>query len=348
MKGSAFCMHKPSQMWVFDALYGIASRDGREEALFGDCIKLARPAYERTLIGSGYPSAYLEFPLLGRPCFDLLSVHARVAPGSCFAPGAGFGQQRMFDWFATLDSEAGKVSCGLEVDCSLGETERAGVYLQQRRHAELVKPFLESVGEGERAMGYEEVRSRMPVGWSPSYVGLFPGREGTPLRIGGYVGDAARRNCAENPQELARAFRAIGFAAYDASMLERCAAVMAIAPSVDFQFDILADGTLGETFGLSLSFNEVRPREARDCMDRGNGARLMSRLEQWGLADERWRLVAGAAFARSVRYLRDDGGMGCVAMCVLLNYAKIKFRQGVAQPAKFYLILKSAELEEAR
>lgn len=86
---------KPSQMAVFDALYSIAAGDGRGEALFGDSFGLARDAYERTLVGDGYPAAYIEFPLLGPPGFDLLSVHSSVQPGSRFASGAGFGYQAM-------------------------------------------------------------------------------------------------------------------------------------------------------------------------------------------------------------------------------------------------------------
>ena len=332
-------------MAVFDALYGIAARDGRGESLFGNGFELARTAYERSLIGVGYPSAYLEFPLVGEPRLDLLAVHSRVDPGSRFAPGAGFGYQAMFDWFASLDQGQGVVSCGLELDCGSGETERAGVYLQQRRRAELVAPFLESVGEGKRAGSYEEARSRLAVGWPPSYAGLFPGREGTPLRIGGYLSDRARRACADDPAELARAFKAVGFSAWDGAMLKRCAEFMRLAPSVDFQFDIMADGTLGDTFGLSLSFNETRPREARDCMVWGYGARLMGHLEEWGLADGRWRLIADTAFARSVAFARGDGSVGHLAMCVLFNYAKVKFTRAEAQPAKFYLILKSGELE---
>ena len=72
---------KPSQMTVFDALYSIAAGDGRGEALFGNSFDLARNAYERTLIGDGYPAIYIEFPLLGSPGFDLLSVHRAVQPG---------------------------------------------------------------------------------------------------------------------------------------------------------------------------------------------------------------------------------------------------------------------------
>ncbi|MDO4805998.1 MAG: hypothetical protein Q4A07_01995 [Coriobacteriales bacterium] len=336
-------MHKPSQMTVFDALYGIAARDGREEALFGRSIELARPAYQKALIGDGYPSAYLEFPLLGEPRFDLLCVHGHVRPGATFEPGAGFGYQAMFDWFSGA-GVADDVSCGIELDCGDGETERASVYLQQRIHAELVAPFLESIGEGARAWSYEAVCSRMPTGLPPAYVGLFPGRPGSPLRIGGYLSDSARRACANSPRELARAFDAIGFCAYDGPMLGRCAEFMGEAPSVDFQFDIMADGSLGGTFGLSLSFNETRPREAHACMEVGYGADLMSTLEDWGLADDRWKLIADAAFARHVGFERENGGEGRLALCVLFNYAKIKFTDCNPQPAKFYLVLQASEL----
>lgn len=117
-------------MEALDALYRIAADGGRGRVLFGDSIELARPAYERTLIGDGYPAAYLEFPLMGNPGFDLLSVHGSVAPGARFAPGAGFGRQDLFDWFGSLQVDEGQLGCGLELDTSAGETERAGVYLQ--------------------------------------------------------------------------------------------------------------------------------------------------------------------------------------------------------------------------
>ena len=110
-------------MQAFDALYVLAAGDGRGEALFGNCFSPARLAYERSLIGNGYPSAYFEFPLLGEPCFDILSVHGWVEPGAQFAPGAGFGRQPMFDWFEGVCERGCYVSCGLEMDVSDGETE---------------------------------------------------------------------------------------------------------------------------------------------------------------------------------------------------------------------------------
>lgn len=333
-------------MEAFGALYILAAGKGREEALFGSSYDLARPAYERTLIGDGYPTAYLEFPLLGEPCFDLLSVHGSVEPGDQFAPGAGFGYQAMFDWFAGVCRQDGSISCGIELDTSVGETERAGVYLQQREHQELVEPFLASVGEAARAQDYLDVLARMPKGWPPAYVGLFPGRPGTPLRIGGYMGRSDLLRCADEPSYLGDCFRQIGFFAFDDAMLERCAEFMRLAPSVDFQFDIMPDGQLGDTFGLSLSFNETKPREAKECMESGYGARIMQTLQDWGLADDRWKLIADAAFARHVGYERDDGTEGRFALCIRFNYAKVKFRASEPQPAKFYLTCSAGDVEE--
>ena len=338
-------MKRPSQIEAFEALYTIAAGDGRGEALFGNSYELARTAYERTLIGSDYPAAYLEFPLLGEPCFDLLSVHRHVDPGAQFAPGAGFGRQAMYDWFSGVCSPRNPVSCGLELDLSAGETETAGAYFQQRAHTELVAPFLESVGEAVRTPGYLDVLNRMPQGWPPAYVGLFPGRPGSPTRIGGYMDASESAHCADDPQHLGKQFRQIGFTAFDGPMLERCAEFMRLAPTVDFQFDIMADGSLGDTFGLSLSFNETRPRQAQECMETGYGAQVMQALQGWGLADDRWKMIADAAFARHIGYERDDGTEGRFALCVLFNYAKVKFKNGEPQPSKFYLICTAQDVE---
>ena len=336
-------MQKPTQMQAFDALYQIAAEEGRGEALFGSSIELARDAYERTLIGEGYPHAYLEFPLLGEPGFDILSVHEEVERGAVFAPGAGFGRQAMFDWFAGV-CDGGSVSCGIELDTSTGETEQAGVYLQFRDRTELVAPFLDSIGESARTSGYMDAFGRMPEGWPPAYVGLFPGRPGTPLRIGGYLGQQVKDACAADPAFLGEQFRRIGFTAFDDEMLARCAEFMALAPSIDFQFDIMADGSLGDTFGLSLSFNETKPRQARECMADGSGAQICSLMQDWGLADDRRKLIAGAAFARHVPFEREDGSEGRFALCILFNYAKVKFTACEARPAKFYLLLQAKEL----
>ena len=339
-------MKRPTNMDALDALYIIAAKDGRGDALFGNTMEIARPALQRTLIGNSYPSLYLEFPLLGKPCFDFLTIYGDVESGAQFAPDAGYGYQAMIDWFRGIKPLNRVVSCGLELDTSSGETERAGVYLQQRHRHELVEPFLKSVGEVQRAQEYLKALERMPQGWPPSYVGLFPGRDGTPLRIGGYMDNSEHDLCTRDAEHLGASFKQIGFSAFNTDMLERCTKFMELAPSVDFQFDIMQDGSLGNTFGLSLSFNETRPREAHDCMDTGYGAKLLQLLQDWGLADDRWKLIADAAFSRYVPFEREDGSIGSFYLCIRFNYAKIKFVSGEPQPAKFYLSCSAGELKD--
>lgn len=86
-------MSKPTPIDTFDILYGICSQDGREAALFGDSVALVRPVIEKCITGDNYPLFYVEFPLKGTPCFDVLTVHSEISPGTKFAPGCGFGYQ---------------------------------------------------------------------------------------------------------------------------------------------------------------------------------------------------------------------------------------------------------------
>ena len=74
-----------------------------------------------------------------------------------------------------------------------------------------------------------------------------------------------------------------------------------------------------------------------DFMGTWRPSAIMQTMQDWGLADERWKLIAGAAFARHVGYEREDGTEGRFALCIRFNYAKVKFKACEPQPAKFYL-----------
>ena len=230
------------------------------------------------------------------------------------------------------------------MDTGAGETENAGAYFQYRDKKELIAPFLKSVNEERRLSLYMNILNRLPEGMPPAYIGLFPGREGSPMRIGGYMKHKLIREIAERPALLGECFDAIGFSAYDENMLEFCREIFAIAPGIDFQFDIYPDGSLCDVFGLSFSFNEIFPRQAEECMSSGTGAEFMNMLENRRLADERWKLIAGAAFGKGVPFERSDGSFGILALAIRFNYAKIKFRAGKAMSAKFYHTMCAREL----
>lgn len=338
-------MRKPSRTELFEALYDAVAAQGRGAALLGDSEADALAFFRRTLIGGDFPAVYLEFPLAGEPCLDLLSIYDRVPSGAAFASGAGFGYQQTFDWFAgTATDRELRTAIGIELDLSQGVADHAGIYLQQRGMTQLVRPFLQTVGAEGRADAYRGMAERMPRGWPAAYVGLFPARPGTPLRLGGYLSEPSRKRCAADPAFLGSRFDLMGFEAYDAGMLDCCSRLMGLAPAVDFQFDLMPDGSLSHTFGLSLSFGGCRPGDVAACFSQGHGAAVMGLLEQWGLADARWRLIPDTVFARSIDCQRADGSAVRLAASVLLNFAKVKFVDGSAQTAKFYLVMMVREL----
>ena len=68
---------------VYDILYALAARDGRQEILFGDCAPLAHDAFERSLVGDGFPELWFEMPLLGDPWFDFHALASREELAGC-------------------------------------------------------------------------------------------------------------------------------------------------------------------------------------------------------------------------------------------------------------------------
>ena len=334
---------KPTDAELFSALYGILAAQGREAALFGDARQGACEFFDRSLVLGAFPVLYFEFPLLGEPYLDMLAIYEQVPANPRFARGGGYGYQEAFDWYGNLDADQ-RAAIGIELDLSQGVTEQAGLYFQQRGELALLREFLATVGQEWRSDAYLRMRQRMPRGWNAAYVGLFPAREGTPTRLGGYLSKPVHRLCSEDPSFLAARFDDMGFSAYDRPMLEWCASLMSLVPGIDFQFDLDPDGNLLDTFGLSLSFGRCGLGEVRECFSHGYGARVMEMLQGWGLADERWELIPEMPFARGITFERPDGSKGKLAMFVRLNYAKVKFVEGQVQPAKFYLAATVEEL----
>ena len=325
----------------FDLLLDIAGRGGRGPMLYGESLHLLHRVFEEALLSGANPAVYVEFPLSGKPCVDMQLVYDRVQRGA-ECRGAGYAAyQPMFDWFSEICGADG-LSCGLAIDVSKAE-DSIGVYFQHRDRLDFLAPFLESVGENERLSAYLSIAAHMPYGWDAAYIGLFPKRAGMPMRIGGYMAEEARRLGRETAY-WAECFEAIGFHAYDEDMLRFCREIACISPAIEYQFDIMPDGTLGEDFGLFCSFRKVRPEEAKQCMETGYGGKLMELLEARGLADSRWRLIGGTAFGKAIPFRLEDGREGQLALCVLLDCAKVKFRGAKPPVAKFYLMLRAVEL----
>ena len=322
---------------AFQVLLLQAADKGRGTRLFGESQVQARDLVPPFLIGGCFPDVYLEHPLAGDPFLDVTILYGDLKPGLRVASPAAEGYGEILDWYLAMREFYPEISCGFELDTREAELPTAAVHFQPRSHDELALDFCGAIGEPERGRLYVRRARGMPDGWPLSFFGLFRGRPDSPLRVCGYLDWDEHRACAADPAHLARAFDKIGFAAYDEAMLSQVSALMAAAPkTVDFQFDLYPDGSLGETFAIDIQFGIEQPAAVAETFSRGAGARVMGLLERWGAADDRWRLAADMAFARALPVELDGGGYGRFALTLMPQWAKARWVAGALQPSKLY------------
>lgn len=338
-------MGVPSHADAFEVLVLQAADNGRGPMLFGDGKDLAVTAARPFMVGRRFPSVYLEFPLTGKPFLDVTVLYNEVEPGLHIESDGARGADGMLDWFSGIASEYEEVSCGFELD-TCDPTRVAALHFQPRAHKALVRPFCESVGEPQAARLYLELVERMPEGWPLSFFGMFRGRPGAPLRVCGYLDNEEKDRCAHDRACLSSAFEQIGFVAYDDAMLCQVSELMATAPSsVDFQFDVYPDTSIGSTFAIDVQFKIAQAKDVISSFESGPASRVMSLLETWGVADERWRLCVEATFARGINVVLDDGAPGRYYFSLMPQWVKARWTDGRLMPSKMYYLGSAGVME---
>lgn len=113
---------------LYDMIYGLASKEGCEQALFGSCASLAREALVRSLTGDGFSIVWFEVPLLGAARFDLHVAYSRdcLEAGPIF-PGACGGYDELFRWYATEETGGGGLA--LAYDVGEGPIDKPAVHV---------------------------------------------------------------------------------------------------------------------------------------------------------------------------------------------------------------------------
>lgn len=332
-------MEAPANDIVCRALFARAEGQGRGPLLFGADAGLACENVLPFVEGVPFPKLYLEFPLAGEPFLDVTAIYGEIPRGLRFDHPAAAGTDRLLDWFATACQEYEDTYLGFELDSGAPEGTLAGVHLfHPLGHAAYAVPFLEALGKPGAGRMYADKAARMPEGWPLAFVSVFRGRPGSPLRICGYMSREEQRLCAQDPTHVREAFEQIGFSAFDDAMLAQVCEVLAAASGgVDFQFDLMEDGSVGDTFAFDVSFPIMRTeRDALAYFQGGNAARLMGLLEGWGIADGRWRAAPGMALARAIPTKSGEGGEGRLVLMLAPQWLKVRWRGGALQPAKLY------------
>ena len=320
--------------FLYELIYALAAREGREKALFGACRADARTAFSRSMAGDAFPELWFELPLSGETWFDLHALTGRTTlePGMTFSAHETGGYPEAFSWFAGSE---GTRQLALSWDVGKGEVESPAIQLLvSTRDPKPTCEFLASVGRADAVDPYRAFAGRLPSGWFACYAGVFPQRQDHNLRVECIPDPSLQEAYAHDPALLEEHLRQTGFSAFGDTLVERCALLANTPFELEFQFDVLPDGSAGPTLGASLRFNSPANQSSWKPFDAdAEAGDLMSMLESWGLADDRWRMLAGTTFAKRVSFKDDSRLLFCYP-----TFVKLRGRMGEPLDAKAYLI----------
>jgi hypothetical protein len=317
--------------FVYDIVYALAARSGRQEKLFGSCAPLAHEAFERSCAGPSFPEVWFELPLAGEPWFDLHVLTARetLEPGMRFEAERTGGYPELFEWFAGAPDAR---QLALSYDVRSGDIDNPAVQLlvrDERAH----EPFLELAGGKGAVESFRSFLQRIPEGWFACYTGIFPGREGAAVRVECIPSEELKRAYALDASLLEAHLQQVG-ACLGETCVARCQAIAQTPFQIEFQFDVLPGGSLGDTFGMSARFGSASESDDREPFDpNGAAGELMAQLEQWGLADGRWRLLTDTAYCKRIA----NGGRS-VTILMYPAFIKLRWKAGEPLDAKTYLL----------
>lgn len=321
---------------AFASLVGYVVRCG--DGLLGNNeLDLAEDTYRRSLIGRSYPSFWLEAPLVGDPGFDLHVYYDRgqVRPGERFEDGAGFGMQALFDWY--FGRETGGIGVGFAHDLREGSMTTGAYVNFNRCRLDDARGFFGAIGVPEGHDHSEALLERLPESWNPWYMGLFPGRAGTGVRLGSFVGRERQAVYAHDVRELVADLEHVGFCPLDGAMRSCLQQLTELPYRIEVQLDATADG-VGPTIGVDLTLDMRSPAQVVEAFgDGGSATHACELLESWGVADDRWRKVAYTSLARVARARSLDGSREELLMLCLPKFIKAKWTDETPQPAKVYL-----------
>ena len=326
-------MDTHAQQRLFGILYALAARDGRQDALFGQNPSAAFEAFAHSTACETFPEVWFEVPLKGDPWFDLHLLVSKEALSAdmVFAAESTGGFPEAFGWFA---GQEGVRQLALSWDVGGGEAGVPAVQvLVSGQDPEVSCSFLRALGRDDLQGAYRTFVQRIPDSWFACYTGAFPSRAHDFVRVECIVNEQLQRAYAQDGSLIEAHLRQAGVAALDETCVLRCQELARSPFQVEFQFDVLPDGTLGSTFAMSARFASPAEEGDRAFDPNGHAGALMECVEAWGLADSRWRLLADTTFAERVTWKGSS--------CVLFNYpafVKLRWRDGQPLDAKSYLL----------
>ena len=321
--------------FLYDILYALAAKDGREAILFGDGAPLAHEAFTHSLVGNTFPEVWFELPLAGDPWFDLHVLTARedLTPDMTFDNEHTGGYPQIFSWFA--NQTQGVRQLALSYDVSSGSIQHPAVQLLvNQAKLKPVCDFLEATGRHDAVDAYSTFVRRLPEGWFACYTGTFPSRSDMNLRVECIPQHYQQLAYAKDPALLEHDLRMTGLENLGDTLVLRCHQLAQTPFQLEFQFDVTEQGAAGDKFGASLRFACPPGSPEWHYFDPdGATGTLMRQLQSWELADDRWKLLANTMFAK-----RASFGQSSIKLFTFPAFIKLRWVGGQPLDAKTYLM----------
>ena len=325
---------------LFDLLYEGAWHLMGGARVLGETRQSMRETYANCLVEGSLPFFWFELPLKGDPHSDLHVSYdySQVRPPIRFLQGAGYGYEGLFDWFA----EHGTPGSGIDytVDLTNEGVGAVGAYVSFRDAARVdLEGFCASLGRAEDAPRCRRLVELFPQGWNVWYASPFPGRAGNPVRAAALVSQGLRKAFAHNSTLVREHFEGMGLSSVTDELCRRVSALASLPIDLELRVAMNEDGTLSERFDVSFYLTQghmYAADRARAFGEGGAGHKALAWFEQWGIADERWRAVAGGGFSRAVSFARDDDSACRVALLCSPTCFMMPWQAGEPLPAKSY------------
>lgn len=331
-------MKEPTFKEAFEMLCRHAGENGREEVLFGDSLPRVKEYVPPYLTGMMFPETYFEFPLSGNPFLDAVVSYGRMIPGMKTEAGDEAGE--ILEWVANTQKTHRDIAVGFELDTHCKEFTTPAIHFQPRRSTETVRPFCELIGENESAKLYLDMCDRMQNTWPLSLFGLFRGRSNSPLRISGYLTKEAKEAYSFNPKAIAGVFDTIGFKAYSSEMLSQVSEIIGIAPdSLDFQFDVYPDYTIGDKFSLDVHIKERQTDAILNALSNDPLSEIINMWKDLGILDERIELVKECTMKQSFPIIKNNGSLGEYILEYRPKWIKISWKDARPVISKCYCLI---------
>ena len=324
------------RMMLYDIIYALAAKDGRQAALFGNCAPAAREAFSRSLAGEAFPELWFETPLAGDPWLDFhaLASHEDVAGTTpCFS-GQGGTYADALAWFSA--QQPGTVrQLALSYDTHAGDVDNPAVQLLVGGFNIAVPlGFLEAVGRSDALGAYRTFIESMPPEWYACYVGAFPSRQAADespwVRVECIVRDALQQAYADDTATLRQHLGRIGVEGVGEDAIEGICEFARSPFPLELQFNMGPDGRALPVVSASVRF---QPSDWTQEERRAEIDHLAARVQDRGLNDGRWNQLAGATFAKRLTRESESITFSCFPA-----FMKVRWQHDRPACAKAYLL----------